>query len=148
VTLRGPRHGWLGLCALVLAGCSMAPQSRSAQLREAVMGYNDALRWGRVERAAAYLPVAERAAFVAKQRAALLGLRVHDVEVRDVSVGEQHDSARVLVSVTYSRAGQPVLQQINVLQRWRWSGGGWTLVERREIKPPQPGREASPGDLL
>lgn len=130
-----------------LLGCSMSPRNRGAQLREAVMGYNDAVRWGRIERAAEWVPLAERAVYVAKKRAAWAGMAVHEVDVRHVAVAPDEANAKVRVLVTFSRQGNPVLQHHLVEQRWRWEREGWMLVERRQVQLPTVNKSSDPRDL-
>jgi hypothetical protein len=135
------------LLAVGLLGCSMSPQNRGTQLREAVYGYNDAVRWGRVERAAEWIPEPERGEFVSRKRKAWAGMSVLDVEVRDVRVAPDQDSARVRVIVRFSHNGNPVMRSHLVEQRWRWQRAGWMLVARRQVEMPSADPSADPADL-
>ena len=50
---------------LMLAGCGMMPKPNSAEsLTDTVTAYNDSMRWGRYEMAAAHLPPKQRSQFV------------------------------------------------------------------------------------
>ena len=98
-------------------------------------GYNDALRWGRTERAAEWIPAAERPAFLASKRAASGGLNVHDVEIRGVQSAPDGLAARVRVALTFSRAGDPRLETHLIYQLWRWSHHvGWQLHQRVRVQ--------------
>ncbi len=57
-------RGLLALLGVVGVACGAAVADRGRRLGEAVQDYNESLRWGRHERAAAYLPDAERPAFL------------------------------------------------------------------------------------
>lgn len=133
-------------CA-VAAGCSMSPRNRGVQLREAVFGYNEAVRWGRIERASEWIPTKQRAGYVARKRAAWSGMSVHEVDIRHVAVAPDESNAKVRVLVTFSRQGNPVLQKHLVEQRWRWEREGWMLIERRQVALPEASPKADPRDL-
>lgn len=140
-----------GLAALglvvVAAGCSMSPRNRGEQLREAVFGYNDAVRWGRIERAAEWIPVTDRGGYIARKRAAWAGMAVHEIDVRHVDYNNDQSQARVRVLVTFSRTGNPVLQRHLVEQHWKWEREGWMCVARRQVALPQAAPGADPRDL-
>jgi hypothetical protein len=139
--------GILLLIALTLSACSMSPQNRATQLHDAVFGYNEAVRWGRIERAADWIPDRERGAFVAKKRAAWAGMAVLDVEVRDVNVASDQASARVRVIVRFSQNGNPVMRSHLVEQHWSWAPQGWMLVARKQVEMPTANPSADPSDL-
>lgn len=153
LALQGPSRraamaGWL-LVALAasLAACGGA-QNRGDQLRDSVRGYNDALRWGRIERAAEWIPLAERPVFLASKRSAAGGLNVHDVEIRGVQTAPDGKAARVRVALTFSRAGDPRLETHVIDQLWRWSPqAGWMLHQRVRVQERAVEEAADPSAL-
>jgi len=133
--------------AILLPACSGA-QNRGDQLRDSVRSYNDALRWGRIERAAEFIPAADRPAFLASKRVAAGGLNVHDVEIRGVQTAADGRAARVRVALTFSRAGDPRLETHLIDQLWRWSPQmGWQLHERVRVQENAPEAGADPAAL-
>ncbi len=117
-------------------------------LREAVHDYNDALRWGRNERAATYLPEGERPAFLGGKRAAAEGLQIHDLELRGVQASGDGRAAVARILLTFSRLGDPRLESHLVDQRWRWlDRAGWQLVGRTRVVEEPAAASGDPSTL-
>lgn len=132
----------IALAAAALGGCG-APTTRGEQLREAVLGYNESVRWGRHERAAQWLPAQEREAFLAEKRRASASLHIHEIEIRQVDQAPDGRNARVRVALTYSRVDDPRLQTLWIEQLWQWTTtGGWMLL-RRQAAPTGPAQPSA-----
>jgi hypothetical protein len=138
-----------GLLALCLGGMAVACASagnRQRELGDAVRGYADSLRWGRVEEAALHLPPERRAEFVARKRAALAGLSLHEVEVRHIECDADGKQARAIVALSFTAPSVPVMHEEVIEQRWELRRNLWTLVAQSPVKPT-PGEPVGPADL-
>ena len=134
---------WLvaGIALVVVSACS-GLRNRRSDLKDAVHTYVDAIRWGHVERAAAYIPADKRGDFVERKRVALARMRVHEVELRSVDLTDEDSRARVIVTLVWSNRDAPVTHQEAVEQRWQFRGSEWLLIEQRPIEA----KEAPPAD--
>ena len=142
----GPiRVGFLLVALAMLVGCSPA-RSQSAELRDSVHGYLNALRWGHIGKAASYIPVDRRAQFLERKRLAMAGVRMHEVEVRNVRFSPAGNRARVVVMLAFTRSNAPVVKRHLVEQRWRWHQRQWQL-ESRKRQQQSPSSSTKSGDL-
>lgn len=135
----------LVVAAYSLCGCSGA-RNRRQSLQDAVTSYSTAVRWGHIQKASRYVPDKERGAFIARKRAAYQRLRVHEVEVRSVHLNGSQEKARVLLAMSFSVSGNPVIQHHIIEQLWRHSPRGWVVVKRGRVKRVKE-RATKPGDL-
>ena len=121
-------------------------RNRRQSLQDAVLSYSTAVRWGHVQKAARHVPEKDKAQFIARKRTVYRRLRVHEVEVRSVHIGAKQQKARVLLAMTFTISGNPVIHHHMIEQTWRHRRGGWVVVKRRRIKRKQ-AETSKPGDL-
>ncbi|HAN32864.1 MAG TPA: hypothetical protein DCQ06_14815 [Myxococcales bacterium] len=137
--------GWM-LCLCVVASACASVRTRRTDLRDAIHSYNVAIRWGHIQKASMYIPAAKRANFVARKRAALAHMRIHEVHLRNVAVATDQSAAKVLLQVAFSVGADPIIRNHLVEQKWRFVDGQWLLISKRQVKKVR--RDASsPSDL-
>lgn len=130
--------------ASISSGCSAkrrqekaAEQSRST-LEEAARAYNDAVRWGRLEKAVEFIAQGEREAFlVAEARQAKL-LRVTDIRIGRIELPPGSSEATVPVTRTFYRTDDLREQTETVMQSWNLQGERWFVVWRAPVTPVTP----------
>ena len=135
--------GAAAVLAWALAGCSAMGSSQQdalKDLQEAVEAYNDAYRWKNYERAALFLPVDTRGAFLASYEEDDKSLHVegHQVLQADLLGAE---AAKVTVRVTYMELPSVTLENRTLIQHWHKVGGRWLLeTEENSIRPLDPAK--------
>lgn len=143
---------WLAAVAAVLAaaalGCGSAANP-AMQLKEAVEEYTRSMRWGHIERAAAYVPESLRQAWIRQRRQAQSEIQVHEYDIRAVEHTPGTEKARVIVLAVWSRPADPVTRQQLLAQEWRYRERLWTMVGQTEIKAaPQLQAPVSPAEAF
>lgn len=134
-----------GILWSVLA-CSVSVSTE--HLAPSVRGYNQSLRWKRFDRAAAFLPVKQRSAFLARYAAAEGDLHIDDIEVRDIQLllDEQPPAAEVLVVAHTYLLPSTVLTRTIQRQRWELEDDTWLLVSQdRSLLKAKPSPESVQG---
>lgn len=119
--------------SLALMACSAGlPKTQSEKLQEAVYEYNRALRWNNIDAASAYLPRADRPAFVSEHKHGDTVIMGADV----LEVSPDYDQGVAEVTVVYEwRAPDGItVTATRIRQLWRYEADAWVLVSRQEIK--------------
>jgi len=126
--MRSGRSHRIGVLGLVLASACATTTSKSAVelLQESVEAYNHAFRWKNYERAAQYLPQAQRAGFLAAYEDDESSLQVEDFTVRSVEVLSEK-AATVSIKVSYLMLPSTSVQQSTLVQHWAEVNGAWVL---------------------
>ncbi len=138
----------LAFGAIGLGGCGSAANP-SMQLKDAVEEYTRAMRWGHIERAAAYVPDGLRQAWIRQRRQAQAQIQVHEYDIRAVEYTAGQDKARVIVLAVWSRPADPVARQQMLAQEWRYRNRLWTMVAQREIQASEPAAQpVSPAEAF
>lgn len=133
--MRGPVLSLLAGGLLLSAGCaSMKVQDQLEKLKEAVEGYNQAFRWKNYERAAQYLPVEHRGAFVAAYDDDEKSLQMEDYNVSRVDLISE-EAATVSVRVRFLLLPSVVVENRTLTQHWQKIEGAWILeTEENSIR--------------
>ena len=119
--------------ALLLAACGAAmPKGQAEKLQEAVYEYNRALRWGNIDTAAAYLPAAERPAFLREHKGD--STIIMGADVLAVEPDYEHDLAEVTVAYEWRSPTGITVNLTRMRQIWRYTDGAWLLASRQEVK--------------
>lgn len=118
----------LGALFLLPSCASMKVQDQLEKLKEAVEGYNQAFRWKSYERAAQYLPVEKRGAFVAAYDDDEKSLQLEDYNVARVDLIND-DEATVAVRVRYLLLPSVVVENRTLTQHWHKVEGAWILED-------------------
>ena len=128
--------------ALVIAAAAAAcgGAQKAEPLDRGVHRYNDSVRWQRLEQAAQYIPLAERAAFYDERIELEDDLRITMYDVRRVEVGASGEEAIVHVQYSWYLNSRGTVHETTTKQTWRQHGKQWLLVdERLERGEPMPG---------
>ncbi len=143
------RAAWSVVVGSLLAlGCGSAGNP-ALQLKEAVEEYTRSMRWGHIERAAAYVPDSLRQAWIRQRRQAQAEIQVHEYDIRAVEHTPGSEKARVIVLAVWSRPSDPVTRQQLLAQEWRYRERLWTMVGQTEIKTaPQVQAPLSPSEAF
>jgi hypothetical protein len=137
--------------ALAACGTSVG-QKQTERLIESSTGYQEGMRWGRFEDAAAYVPPEERDGFLDERDRLGEDLRIDDYEVLRVHMQNGHKAARVRVKYTWHLDSVGRVFETVTEQKWARHGQQWLLeeeiVQRGEAMPGMPEKlpEESPGD--
>ena len=141
-----------------LAACA-SPQKRTESLLETSTRFQEGLRWGRFEDAAAHVPPAERESFLDEHDKLGDDLRIDDYEVIRVHFKDGHEEAQVQVKYSWHLDGEGVVKETVTDQLWKLHGSAWWLEEEakkrgedmpgitlsHEHKPHPPrGKDAAP----
>src|SRR5262249_29902470 len=131
--------GALSLAALTLgAGCiAGGGYSTRDRVLAAAREYNEGVRWGRFEQAAAYLELGRRRGFVDRHQALEDELQFADYELVRLEVDrsdrkQPSATARVEYSWLLKRSG--LLEKTSTDQRWEEHDGQWRLTSEVRVK--------------
>lgn len=129
----------LGVVLLVSTSCATSPvQERMEALRSSVKEYNEAYRWKNYQRAAVFLPMDQRAAFVASYEEDDKALHVEGYQILAVNFASP-EVADVKVRYRFMQLPSVTLERRIVTQHWARVSGQWTLEHEndsiREIDP-------------
>jgi hypothetical protein len=113
---------------LVVAACA-GSQKHTENLLDQSTQYQEGLRWGRYEDAAAHVPPAEREAFLDEHDALAEELRIDDYEVIRVHVKKDHDEAMVQVKYTWHLDSKGIVNETVTDQLWERKGANWWMKE-------------------
>jgi len=121
------------LLVLALTACGAAmPKSTAEKLQESVYEYNRALRWNNIDVAAAYLPPADRPAFLKEHKRG--DTVIMGADVLDVSPDYEQGLADVTVAYEWRAPDGITVNATRILQIWRYQDDTWRLVSRQEVK--------------
>jgi hypothetical protein len=127
------RAATLVLLIGALTACSAGmPKTQSEKLQEAVYEYNRALRWNNIDAAAAYLPRADRPAFVAEHKRG--DTVIMGADVLDVSPDYDQGVAEVTVVYEWRAPDGITVTATRIRQLWRYEVNAWVLGSRQEVK--------------
>jgi hypothetical protein len=136
-----------------LAGCiaGMGYTTRD-RVTAAAREYNEGVRWGRLEQAAAHLERARRAGFVDRHKALEDELEIADYELVSLELDKSDKKlprATARVEYTWSLKRRGLVEKTSTDQRWEERDGEWLLAAEVRVKgaplslfdePPRPPR--------
>ncbi len=118
------------LCMLLLPAC-LSGDGLSDKLRDATRSYNGALRWGDIDRAAEYLPVTSRQAFMDRQDTAREDLVIVEYEMTRLDLDHERGVAASRAVITWHTDKMLIVKQTIVDQLWQFHDGDFVLVDER-----------------
>jgi hypothetical protein len=128
----------LSLFAILFSGC-MAGMGYSTRDRitEAAREYNEGVRWGRLEQAAAHLQKEQRKKFYERHKSVEDELEIDDCEVVSLDLDKSDKKvnravARLQYSWILKRVG--LLEKTATEQKWEERNGDWLLVSETRTK--------------
>lgn len=122
---------WLLLASGCMAGMGY---STLDQITNAAREYNDDVRWGRYDEAAAHVPAAERQRFLERHAALEDELEIADFEMTDVQVDKQKGAGSARVEYTWSLKRRGIVEKTTTRQRWERRDGDWVLASETRVK--------------
>lgn len=144
---------FVAFVAVLATGCLMQNISASERLRDAVVGLNDEARWSRMDLATQRVAPAYRSDWARAHHDWGRGIQIGDVELLDVRLVDEGDSATSLVAVSWYRYDTMTLQRTVVRQTWKNAGREFVLMQEevsegdpRLLAPPPEPERAVEGD--
>jgi hypothetical protein len=144
---------WAAVLASAPLGCA-TQRSRTEEMRTAIEGFNNAVRWNAYPLASGYVPNDIRAAFLDAYADADEKLRIEGFEIQTVVVPRE-DEAVVTLRVSFVEHGDFKLETRTLKQFWRRVGDVW-VIENEEnslrkvptwtLKPSKPSPKPSVDD--
>lgn len=120
----------LVLVGLLAGGCVSA-DGMNTKLRDATAGYNRALRWGDIDRAAEYLPATAQQTFMNRQDEIRERLVVVDYEITRLDLDKQTGIAASRAAITWHTDDTTIIKVTMVDQLWQFHEGDFVLVDER-----------------
>ena len=113
-------------------------QNESA-LKDAAKAYNEAVRWGRVEKAVEFVAPGEREAFIEAQERQAKLVRMTDVRIGRIELPPGSQSATVPITRTFYRTDDLREQTETIMQRWNLQDERWFVSWKDPVTPVTPG---------
>ena len=134
------------LAALGLsAGCIIHNIAPSERLRDAVVGLNDEARWTRMDLASVRVAPSYRDEWMRTHRAWGRDIQIGDVELLDVTLAGDNETAVSVVAVSWYSYDTMMLTRTVIRQEWTSAGRDFVLASEevvegdpRLITPPEP----------
>ena len=117
--------------ATFAVGCNF-PGGPSDELERAVAAYNDHVRWGRFEKASAFIKLKQRPHFMELYEGSDETLHIDDLEVKSIDFTAGEKKAKVSINARYFKTPSVTLQKKNWLQRWERDNDSWWMVSPPE----------------
>jgi hypothetical protein len=95
---------------------------------------NDGVRWNRLEQATAHMAVADRRHFADRHAPLADELEVTDYDVTRIDIDQKHDTATVIVDVSWSMKRRGLLERTVVEEKWALHGGDWMLTRESRLR--------------
>jgi hypothetical protein len=120
---------------LLLPGC-MAGMGYSTidQVTNAAREYDNDVRWGRYDEAAAHVPSAERQRFIDRHASLEDNLEIADFEMTNVQVDKKKDTATARVEYTWSLKTRGIVEKTTTKQHWERRDGDWIVASETRVK--------------
>jgi hypothetical protein len=119
------------LISMFLLPACLSGDGLSDKLRDATRGYNSALRWGDVDRAAEFLPAASQQAFMNTQDLAREDLFIVEYEMTRLDLDHERGVAASRALITWHTEKVLIVKQTMVDQLWQFHEGDFVLVDER-----------------
>jgi len=116
--------------ALGLGAC-FAPPTQSQRVTDAARELNVAARFGRMDLAAGHASRAARKHFLERRAQWGNRIRVVDVALASLAMGEGNETAHVHVDIAWVRIDEGSLRSTRVAQLWRERDGVWQLTREK-----------------
>lgn len=123
----------LGALLLLPASGCLAPK-RVEPLGDAVLVFNDAVRWERFEMAAERLPPRQRDDFLDERDQLSEDLRITGYEVVRIRYDKTRRRAKVHIKYTWHRDSRGVVRTTHAVQRWERPGSTWVILREHHLR--------------
>jgi hypothetical protein len=118
----------VGLTAFAPLGCGKHAYGKD-DLQVATGKHYLDLRWGRIRAAAKRVHPDLRKGFIEDWTKRTNDVEIHDLEVVEMDIDEEGDSAEILVSVNWVDRTTMTMQQSTITQKWVRTDDGWVAAE-------------------
>ena len=115
---------------LLAAGCASGDGMQD-KLRDATSGYNGAIRWGDLDRAAEYLPAESQKAFLARIEKTEDELVIVDYEVTRLDLDKKTGVAASRAEIHWHTDRRLILEVTHIDHLWQFHEGRFVLVDER-----------------
>jgi hypothetical protein len=117
------------LAVLLFAlGCGAAKQKAEDELKEAVLMFNEGVRWGRLQEVLPRIDPKNTAHFMKMHEKFGTEIQVSDYELINSSYDSTKQTATVTVRITWYRQSEMELYSTLLSQSWEYHSAAWTLV--------------------
>lgn len=138
------------LTALIVAiGCA-STATKYEQLSERVDKFNKAVYWGMLPQAMAFVEGDNQQVLRQDLRRRIRSEKTVDMQVEEVSIDEEGDSAEVSVVTRYYQSPSYTVMERREEQLWNYSalGSGWTLTSNRAVSGSSPATLPDPSGSM
>lgn len=115
---------------MLLSACATG-DGMQEKLRDATRGYNGAVRWGDIDRAAQYLPGESQQAFLTKMEQAEEDLVIVDYEITRLDLDKTSGIAASRAVIQWHTDRRLVVETTAVDHLWQFHEGRFVLVDER-----------------
>jgi hypothetical protein len=119
------------LASLLLLPACLSGDGLSDKLRDATRGYNSALRWGDIDRAAEFLPATSQDVFMITQDEAREDLVIVEYDVTRLDLDHERGVAASRALITWHTEKMLIVKETIVDQLWQFHDGDFVLVDER-----------------
>lgn len=131
--------------SLALGACATG-DGMQEKLRDATRGYNGAIRWGDVDRAAGYLPQESVDAFLQRMDQSAEKLVIVDYQVTRLDLDKKAGVAASRAEILWHTDRRLVVETTHVDHLWQFHDGRFVLVDERRSGGTPLGVFAEVGD--
>jgi hypothetical protein len=110
------------------AGCGTAKQKTEDELKEAVLLFNEGVRWGRLQEVIPRIDPKNSAHFLKMHEKFGTEIQVSDYELINSSYNSEKQTAVVAVQVTWYRKSEMELHTTFLIQSWEYHNADWMMV--------------------
>jgi hypothetical protein len=119
------------LVSLLSLPACLSGDGLSDKFRDATQGYNGALRWGDIDRAADYLPVTSKREFMNRHEEVREQLVIVEYEMQRLDLDHERGVAASRALITWHTDDVLIVKNTMVDQLWQFHEGDFVLVDER-----------------
>jgi hypothetical protein len=124
---------------LLSSGCMLMSNAYSTreQVATAAREYNEGVRWGKLEQAAAHIPKDRRKQFFERHKTLEDDLEISDYEVVAIDVDKsdkKHPKISTRVDYTWSLKREGLVHKTSTRQHWEERDSDWILFREERVK--------------
>jgi hypothetical protein len=124
--------------ALLVPGCiAGAGYSTKDRVTSAAREYNDGVRWGKYEEAAAHIAKDRRDKFIERHKALEDELEIADYELVSIEIDKsdrKHEKVTARVDYTWTLKRVGLVEKTTTRQIWEEHDGDWLVAREERIK--------------
>lgn len=124
----------VALAAVLLGGCLFQNIAPTERLRDAVVGLNDEARWSRMDLATMRVAAPYRTEWADAHREWGRRIQIGDVELLDVRIEPDSETAISVVAVSWYNYDTMMLQRTVLRQHWQSTGRDYVLASEEVVE--------------